>query len=1151
VAASPPCGSRPASTPSAPISRSTDARWLRPRFCFACLASFGFLACFGFLPTLVEAQSRAGQRRLGKAKGELRATLQQAIEVEFIDVNNVLTVIDNRGSVGIDPRGPSFGFFPANSPNNYLFASGLWVGGLVDGVKVVSETYDFANGSSEFNPGRADGSGGGEILCSNDASDLEQWHPEFSDPATEAPVVFSQKDCVTIYNDSNQQYDIQEPIGLDVRQRTMAFTFGLLSQVVFVVWDVVNTGSRTLEEAFVAVAADMDIGDDPSDDRCSAIPLVPPGANNAGPDTAATNLGFCWDQNFDEENFDPNPPGFIGVTFFQGPVGDTGDTLGLTRFTLVSNAAAGRPQPDPLTDAEQYDLLAGIGTRAPFVDAIATDMRIVEISGPITLAPGQTQRVVAGYIWANVSHGRTNLEVSSEQCFPQGSPCFLPDPNDPALEELIQVQRAAQLVFDAGFLAPAPPPKPDLTLIPGDQQVTVVFSDVSGVPDPFFRFAGDPASPAFDPLYHEFDFEGYVVVRSTTGDAADVDTLAIFDIVNDVVTIVDTTLGTFTIVLDESLGTETVVELPTNLRTIIDLPNTGLQFSFVDQGLINGLTYFYDVVPFDFNPSNTLRGEEISLSAGISLQPQSVHAVRPRSNASSFRSAAARFEALKADGTVCNVDEPTAKVDSVTGHYIDFIDCSNAIVQANLTSLRDVNIPSGEFFFVIDSILPSGTFDPGPTVGFTLAVGENTVFFHWEDGGGGGAPAGAGALSQRIQPNVGSFEQGPELQHTSETPVVFGLDSDPSDVGPDLSIGLVIAADFSVIEDLEVNGQSLHLGELGGTHKSERRPHAVANSSLADTVYIGNARGKANAREYSHPGPYTQGGASFELTWSVQGGAYSGTLRRLPSGEIVPPGGQPKGPDNPSTPADFIAGYNWGFIAPGTSAAVRDAVFPLAGPLTNSINLAVGNTFAIIVPGQSVYIEGIRTLPADGDRWTFLIDSGGDRSRTCSGGFETVGREPCAPTAPFSYRDVNSNTAEGQSLSPVPYARGIVNVYPGARWRLTVSGGSNDPQNADLARIKTVPNPYVANAVWDFSQDNQRLEFTNLPPVCTIRIYTLSGNLVRVIAHTNGSGTEVWDLQTRFQLKAASGTYYWHVTTPEGRSRLGLLSIIQGETSPN
>jgi hypothetical protein len=1108
-----------------------------------------FLLGLGLLPLALALSPRAlaaevdrdDRDRSGKSKGRGNAALQQAIDFELINVNNVLTIIDNRGIIAQDPRtSAGFGFFPGNSPNNYTFGGGLWVGGLVNGTKVVSTAYDASGGFSEFNAGRAAVNGGGadQIICSNNAADLAQWYPEFSD-ASGQPITFSQKDCVVIYTDTNQARSVRDPIGLEVRQRTMAFTFGDLSQVVFVAWDIVNTGTNTLQDAFVAANFDMDIGDNFQDDRCSAIPFLPPGANNSSTETIATNLGLCWDTDFSEGTFDPNPPGFVGMTFFQGPIDAAGDTLGLTRFTLTTNPSLGRPQPDPVSDTEQYDLLGGIGTRAPFIDATPSDMRFVEISGPIQFAPGEAQRVVVGLIWANVSNGRTSLDVLSTRCFPAGAPCFLPDPNDLAVTELVRVQRAAQVIFDAGFLAPAPPPKPDITLIPGDRQVTIVWSDVSQVPDPFFSIAGDPTNPAFDPLYREFDFEGYVIVRSTSGDPADVDTLAIFDVANDVSVISDTTVQTFTV-------GDSVLNLVTAVSPIIQLPNTGLQFSFTDQALVNGITYFYDVAPFDFNPSNTLRGPNITLSSGISFQPSAVKGVRPRTNSSAFTAAAASFGALKADGTPCDTDEPTATVDENTGHYTDFVDCSNAIVDVTLTPLRDLNIPSGEFDFVVDSILPNDAINPyslPDNAGYALAFGHNTVWFHWENSDG--------SLATAIQPTVGFFNQDFDFTIANETPVGFNFDSDPSDVGGDLSVALTIASDFSVIEDLEVNGQSVHLEELGATAHNERRPHFVGGSSLADFVHIGNVRSIVNQREYAHPGVYAAGGASYELTWAVSGGSYTGTMRKLPGGEIVPQGGQPKGPDNPSTPGDFISGYNWGFIGPGDPAAVRGenfdgtGIFPAAAPLSNTINLNLGDTFGVMVPGQSVYVQGLRTLPADGDTWRFIIDTGSDRSTAdpCNG-FADAGREPCAPTPPFEYLDVN----DGGNIS---VTHGIVNVYPSSRWRLSIAGGSNDPANIDLDAIKTVPNPYVANAVWDFSQDNQRIEFINLPPECTIRIYTISGNLVRVIEHTDGSGTAVWDLRTRFNLKAASGTYYWHVTTPQGDTKLGLMSIIQNEVGSN
>jgi hypothetical protein len=1119
------------------------------------------LLTLAVVPRAVAAEPDRDRDRNRKGKTGGNAALQQSLDVEVMNVNNVQFVFDNKGILGFDPRsGSGAGFFPANSPNNYVFSTGIWVGGLVGGTRIVSEGYDFSGGFSEYVPGRASDGTGVNVLCSDSDADLAQWYPEFAD-ANGAPLLFSQKDCINIYHDSNQSADVTTPIGLEVRQRIMAFTFGALSQVIFVIWDVENIGTNTVNEAFVSVASDMDIGANAVDDRCSAVPLVPPGDNNSSSETVATNLGICWDNDFNEGQFNPNPPGFVGVTFFQGPVSDAGDTLGLVRFTLTTNPSSGRPQPDPSTDGDMYDLMAGVGAREPFIDATAADVRIVQISGPITFTPGQVQRTVAGYVFANAANGRTVLNVDPTRCFDLGPPpCggdrpgFLPDPNDPILEEIINVQRAAQVIFDAGFLAPAPPPKPDITLIPGDGEVTIVWSDVSQEPDPFFEVAGDPTNPAFDPLFREFDFQGYVVVRSTSGDPANADTLATFDLVDGINQIDDTTFGTFTV-------GDSVVTLPTNVRTMISLPDQGLQFSFKDQGLINGITYFYDVVPFDFNPSNTLRGPGISLSGGISFQPRDVKSVRPRSDATSFQPASVQFDALKADGTVCDTDEPTATIDETTGAYTDLLDCSNAIIQASLSPLRDLNIPSGQFFFVIDSILP-GAYDPtGANTetgepGYIIAEGANVVWYHWENADG--------SLVTSIQPNVGSFNQGtlftdPRFNTTSQSAVPFSFDSDPSDVGPDLAINLVVAKDFSVFEDVEVNGQSLVLLQQGGEIAASRRPNAVVNTALADEVFMSFDRTIGAIRDYAHPGDYAPGGTSYELTWSVSGGSYTGTMRKLPGGEIVPQGGQPKGPANPSTPGDFIAGYNWGFIGPGTPdgvdavtpcttflfggpgdcGSVREAIYPEAAPLTNTISLSPGATFAVFVPGHSVYIEGLKSLPQDGDTWVFRVDPTGERAGN--------GREPDAPTGPFSYVDA----VDAALTNIAPLTRGLVNVYPGARWRLTIAGGSNDPSAADLDLIKTVPNPYVANAVWDFSQDSQRLEFVNLPPECTIRIYTISGNLVRVIEHNDGSGTAVWDLRTRFNLKAASGTYYWHVTTPDGNTKLGLLSLIQNDISSN
>ena len=107
-----------------------------------------------------------------------------------------------------------------------------------------------------------------------------------------------------------------------------------------------------------------------------------------------------------------------------------------------------------------------------------------------------------------------------------------------------------------------------------------------------------------------------------------------------------------------------------------------------------------------------------------------------------------------------------------------------------------------------------------------------------------------------------------------------------------------------------------------------------------------------------------------------------------------------------------------------------------------------------------------------------------------------------------------------------------------------MAGGSNVRADADLQEILVVPNPFIAANEITRGQGRQRILFTNLPPQATIRIYTSGGTLVRILEHNDGSGTEEWDARTRFDLLVASGNYYFHVTTPDGRTHLGRLAVI-------
>ncbi len=94
-------------------------------------------------------------------------------------------------------------------------------------------------------------------------------------------------------------------------------------------------------------------------------------------------------------------------------------------------------------------------------------------------------------------------------------------------------------------------------------------------------------------------------------------------------------------------------------------------------------------------------------------------------------------------------------------------------------------------------------------------------------------------------------------------------------------------------------------------------------------------------------------------------------------------------------------------------------------------------------------------------------------------------------------------------------------------------------------KIRVVPNPFLAQAAWDISATEKHVQFINLPAKCTIRIFTISGNLVNVVQHTNDSGTENYNLRNRFNELIASGIYYYVVTEPGGAKETGRFMVVR------
>ncbi len=112
------------------------------------------------------------------------------------------------------------------------------------------------------------------------------------------------------------------------------------------------------------------------------------------------------------------------------------------------------------------------------------------------------------------------------------------------------------------------------------------------------------------------------------------------------------------------------------------------------------------------------------------------------------------------------------------------------------------------------------------------------------------------------------------------------------------------------------------------------------------------------------------------------------------------------------------------------------------------------------------------------------------------------------------------------------------------------------------------PNPYYANAMWDGSGERERkLYFANLPARAEIRIYTMAGDLVKILRHEaetyNGSdiewfsryadgtqtfagGEHAWDLITDNDQATATGLYLFVVENLDtGNVHRGKFVIIK------
>jgi hypothetical protein len=97
----------------------------------------------------------------------------------------------------------------------------------------------------------------------------------------------------------------------------------------------------------------------------------------------------------------------------------------------------------------------------------------------------------------------------------------------------------------------------------------------------------------------------------------------------------------------------------------------------------------------------------------------------------------------------------------------------------------------------------------------------------------------------------------------------------------------------------------------------------------------------------------------------------------------------------------------------------------------------------------------------------------------------------------------------------------------------------------NLDDVLVVPNPFVIGEGFSLPGEEDNIQFVNIPNPCTIRIYTVRGDLVRKIEVAEGTGAIAeWDQVTDFGQFVVSGIYIYHIESEFG-TKIGKLAIVR------
>lgn len=975
--------------------------------------------------------------------------------------NNFFLAITNYGQLGqIKGGSGAYSYWPAPAVDanglivppamNYVYGWGLWIGGQVRSTKpgktrdtLCTVGYNPNNSTGEYTAGAVIG-GVPQSVAAPDVKIFSSlggdWPLKTSDMQDS---ILSVEDTRSIYNDYGLANHATggRPLQVEVTQTTYEWNYPTNQDIIFFLFEVKNTGSDSLFDVYLAPTADCDIGNESGT-----------AANDVCYYDATTDMSYQYQVSPTEAGW-TRQAGCVGFMFLESPKATKDytfpdgykiykdSTIGLFAFKNFNIAI------DPPDDISQYKELAGYNyTTGEFkrLDPKPSpgDCRFMESTGPIDMAPGATAKTIVAVICANFNYSYLNVNDTL------------------AIADLRAKAKSARLIYEANWLLPGPPPAPRLTVTPGHRRVIVGWDksseDSLNPKNKNMLYAQkvtrDSSTLAkFDPNFLVNILQGYKLYKSTDGSSWtmmgqwDKDDRYIVDSVGIIIT------GPETLKAAQWVGTyyQPVVYNPiwiaTGANTTFNWTdptfstdtrgsNSGMQYSYVDENLINGFTYYYSVRAYGINWQSILNTAKDSIISKVpayfeTALSENVTPVVPRSEPNEYLA-------------------PQAYISSYAGK-------AYGLSQKVSVSL---DLPR--------AIKPS-TFKQvwGPV---TKSTGLDSY---------------------------GSFY--PVLSYLT-------IDQDGDTVVP-------LTASPMLYDSLR--GATLWLKTVKytpGNYITIINDIAVNNSGLAVKAIV-------PAATYPEPA-YAVVISSPDLRWSFRSGTF----------EIRWFDHNPENPASLSSP-DTLWPQIWHVVDSAKNVVVKVPYdsSALSNMQTSSWNLggtagALGKRYIVNVSNMALKYMNICGVKVT---------------------FNNPGRTATGLNMIWANKPVNGDIWRLYTTGATVPVEGEYQIITTSEYEFTTAV-------VDFKKIKVVPNPYIARNIWELTNDRNKLQFTNLPSKCTVKIYTLAGNLIKVLEHDDNNGIDGgtcwWDpMLTMNQQQLSSGVYLYYVDAPGIGTHVGKFAVVR------